>query len=295
MFYKKMLKQLGLTIGITALSLSPIYASEIISTEEPTLLAEETTAVSSPFKFDHLDYNPDLYAYRVSFSVRFDSSKAGCITNISNAGKELVLEEEYNTSDRYLELNTSYLNHQNLGELVLEVTFESGETYNLYINVVPSLKLDLENTTPAISNTIGTNFNFTVSDNASYDLSKLKVRYYYTADGMQGENATVDNVSITYNQAPWYQSITNNVKAQIIPMKVSTNLADTYLELSFTGNEVLDQSAKLTLNTRINKSDWSNYDQSNDCSYPPTRNVCVYYDDQLIIGDDPVTSECCPN
>lgn len=259
-----MLKQLGLTLGIAVLSLSPIYASEIIPTEEPTLLAEETTAVSSPFKFDHLDYNSDLYAYRVSLSVRFDSSKAGRITNISNAG---IIPVTINVT------NTNIDNQKTLS----------------------SLKLDLENTTPAISNTIGTSFNFTVSDNASYDLSKLKVRYYYSSDGMQGENANVDNASITYNEAPWYQSISNNVKAQIIPMKVSTNLADTYLELSFTGNEVLDQSAKLTLNTRINKSDWSNYDQSNDWSYPPTRNVCVYYDDQLIIGDNPVTSECCPN
>lgn len=94
----------------------------------------------------------------------------------------------------YIFFSQNFLKSLPIGAHQIDFNFANAGIIPFTINVtnthidnqktLPSLKLDLENTTPAISNTIGTNFNFTVSDNASYDLSKLKVRYYYTADGM---------------------------------------------------------------------------------------------------------------
>jgi len=49
-------------------------------------------------------------------------------------------------------------------------------------------------------------------------------------------------------------------------MSSSTNNADTYLEISFTGG-TLEPGAHVQIQGRFAKNDWSNYTQSNDYSF----------------------------
>jgi hypothetical protein len=69
--------------------------------------------------------------------------------------------------------------------------------------------------------------------------------------------------------------------------------ADTYLQISFTGG-TLAAGANMEIKLRVHRSDWSNYNQSNDysfaagaSSYSPNQQIGVYYKGTLISGREP--------
>ena len=82
-----------------------------------------------------------------------------------------------------------------------------------------------------------------------FDLSKLVIRYYYTKDDNKEQNFWIDNAGITFNGAPYYVNYTSNVKCKV---------TDQYVELSFAGEQMLADGT-LTIQTRMNNSDWSSY------------------------------------
>jgi aryl-phospho-beta-D-glucosidase BglC (GH1 family) len=84
-----------------------------------------------------------------------------------------------------------------------------------------------------------------------------------------------------------------NVQYQIVKMSSPQPNADTYLEIGFRGG-VLTTGASIEVKIRVHKSDWSNYDQSNDYSfvmgasnYIPAQRMGVYYKGKLIGGSEP--------
>lgn len=133
------------------------------------------------------------------------------------------------------------------------------------------------------TNSISVNFNLVNNRISPVDLSTIKLRYYFTNDGTQTDNFACDyspignsNVSGTFSSA-------------------SASNADKYLEVGFSssaGNLVAGSSIVIT--TRIWKSDWSSFTQTNDYSfnssataYADSTSVTVYQNGSLIWGVEP--------
>ncbi|MBP7793038.1 MAG: T9SS type A sorting domain-containing protein [Candidatus Goldbacteria bacterium] len=121
------------------------------------------------------------------------------------------------------------------------------------------------------------------------DISKFEIRYWYKYDGdFKPEESYVDWAGVNGI------SITDKVDISIISGSFGTQ--DRYVKITFKpdagylGNGLNDY---LEINTRFNKSDWSQYDQSNDwsftgyTSFTPWDKVGVYYDGVLIYGQGP--------
>lgn len=83
--------------------------------------------------------------------------------------------------------------------------------------------------------------------------------------------------------ALWYVSLGNSVRANVYAMESSTDMADSYLEISFLNTDnVINSAATLGINIRIAKTDWSSYKQSNYIN-----GAALYYDGVLISGYEP--------
>ncbi|MEC0328397.1 glycoside hydrolase family 6 protein [Paenibacillus macerans] len=138
--------------------------------------------------------------------------------------------------------------------------------------------------TNAADNQIKPQFNIKNNGTTAVDLSTLKIRYYFTKDGSQDLNAWID----------WAQLGASNIEKTF--GTVSGTDADTYIELSFTAAAGTlapgGQSGDIQL--RISKTDWSNFDESNDYSYdsPKTAyadwdHITLYQNDTLVWGVEP--------
>lgn len=151
---------------------------------------------------------------------------------------------------------------------------------------VQSLKPYTENKSGATTNAISTYLQLRNEGNVPVNYSDVKVRYYLTADGSQPLNFYLD-----------YAVLGNsNVKGQFVRPNPPLANADTYLELSFTGSlgTMYPLSNTGTIQYRIAKQDWSNFNQSNDHSYqngsnPMSENsrVVVYVAGTRVYGTEP--------
>lgn len=94
----------------------------------------------------------------------------------------------------------------------------------------------------------------------------MKIRYYFTSDGTQVNQFVVDYA--TCGSA--------NVGGNFYPVSSVKTGADTYLEVGFTSSAgTLAAGASTEVQVRFNKSDWTNYDQSNDYSFNSTASSYV--------------------
>lgn len=116
--------------------------------------------------------------------------------------------------------------------------------------------------------------------------SNLTVRYYFTADGNQPLNVYLD-----------YAQLGNLVKGTLGKLSPAVGKADTYLELSFAGAGTLyPLSTTGTIQYRIAKADWSNFNQTNDHSYKPSGpmiengTMTAYLNGVLVYGSEPSTA-----
>ena len=133
-----------------------------------------------------------------------------------------------------------------------------------------SIEVQLMNAnTAATSNQLYPRFRVINTGTSGIDLANLKLRYYYTKDGSQAQTFNVDWAANVYTGLPSGSVIGSFVSAS------GTN-TDTYLEISFTGSAgTLAPGATLEVQTRVNKSDWSNYNQANDYSFNATATTFV--------------------
>ncbi|AEM74912.1 glycoside hydrolase family 9 protein [Caldicellulosiruptor acetigenus] len=119
------------------------------------------------------------------------------------------------------------------------------------------------------------------------DLSKVKIRYWYTADdGVMKQSAVCD----------WAQIGAVNVTFRFVRLRKAVAKADHYLEIGFTNNAGKLQPGKDSgdIQLRFNKSNWGNYDQSNDwswvqsmTSYGENKKITLYIDGKLVWGQEP--------
>jgi len=135
----------------------------------------------------------------------------------------------------------------------------------------------------ASTNQIQMALKFTNTGNSPIALTSVMARYWYTVDTPQEQVVACDYATIDCQ----------HVQYQIVKMSSPQPNADTYLEIGFTEG-VLTTGASIEVKLRIHKSDWSNYDQSNDYSfvagannYIPAQRIGLYYKGKLIGGSEP--------
>lgn len=139
----------------------------------------------------------------------------------------------------------------------------------------------------ASTNTLTNNFKLVHKSGNDIDLSKLEIRYYFTADGSEGQTVWCDNAAAQMNKAPWYSPYTSKVNGKVIKMDAAKAGADCYIQITINASEMISAGTTLEIATRTAKSNWSNYDQTNDYSYGNAGKVCVYYDGNLVAGVEP--------
>ncbi len=123
----------------------------------------------------------------------------------------------------------------------------------------------------------------------SVPMSELKIRYWYTTD-----TAVADGWGCLYagNGTPGCGNITTS----IVTLNPARTNADRYLEIGFTAaaGSIPAYASSSDIQNRISKTDWSNYNQSNDYSFDATKTayadwtkVTMYRNGVLVWGTEP--------
>ncbi len=120
----------------------------------------------------------------------------------------------------------------------------------------------------------------------SVPLSELTVRYWYTVDGDTPQTYVCD----------WAQMGCANITASFVKLSVPTSTADYYLELRFTSaaGSIGANTPSNEIRQRFHKTNWANYNESNDYSYDSTKTayadwnrVTLYRNGVLVWGVEP--------
>ncbi|WP_224367028.1 glycoside hydrolase family 9 protein [Hyalangium versicolor] len=127
---------------------------------------------------------------------------------------------------------------------------------------VSVLYRDADANSPA-NNQIKPHFKIANGGTASVALSELKVRYYFTPDSGESVQVSCD----------WAVAGCANVTSTVVPLATPKTGATHYLELGFTSGagSVAPGQDSGEFQIRLNKSNWSNFDESNDYSFDPTK------------------------
>jgi hypothetical protein len=135
----------------------------------------------------------------------------------------------------------------------------------------------------ATTNQLQIALKLTNTSNSAIDLKNVVLRYWYTVDVPKEEVTVCDYATIDCG----------NVQERIVKMQPPRSGADEYLELSFSSVSLMANSST-EIKVRVHKSDWSNYDQSNDYSfvqnantYQPALHIGIYEQGKLIEGQEP--------
>lgn len=133
------------------------------------------------------------------------------------------------------------------------------------------------------TNTLYPKYILTNTGNVSIDLKDVRIRYYYTIDGEKEQNFWCD----------WSNAGTVNITGNFVKLSEPFEKADYYLEMGFKPEAgVIKPGDQIEIHTRIAKSDWTEYTQTNDYSYTFSKHdyilwdkVTVFISDEMIWGD----------
>ncbi|WP_157815914.1 cellulose binding domain-containing protein [Spirosoma pollinicola] len=119
--------------------------------------------------------------------------------------------------------------------------------------------------------------------NVPLPVSSLKLRYYFTSDNGQLANVYVDYADMG----------TANVQARVMQLASPVNGADSYVELSFSGNtgQLNPLSSLGFVDFRLVRSDYGLFNQANDYSYAANygnvglnNHITAYLNNNLVFG-----------
>ncbi|GAB4205409.1 MAG: hypothetical protein OHK0022_31440 [Roseiflexaceae bacterium] len=138
--------------------------------------------------------------------------------------------------------------------------------------------------TAAGDNQIKPHFNIVNTGSSSVPLSELKIRYWYTIDGDRTQSFNCDYAVVGCA----------SLSGTFVRLASATTGADYYLEIGFSSGTLAANGQSGEIQTRFNKSDWTNYTETGDYSYDPTKTafadwskVTLYRNGTLVWGTEP--------
>lgn len=156
--------------------------------------------------------------------------------------------------------------------------------YNSVYAADVNLQMYNSNTSVA-TNSLALKFKITNSATTPINLTDVKLRYYYTVDGDKQQSFYCDQAGILTGSNN-YMGITTNVTGTFVKMSTATDNADYYLEIGFNNTaNTLDLGATAEIQARVAKSDWSNYNQTNDYSFNSSATQYVKSDKIVLLLD----------
>ncbi len=124
------------------------------------------------------------------------------------------------------------------------------------------------------SNTIFIRYQLENTGQLPVNLKDVKIQYFYTIDGEMPQNYFPD----------WSNIGAANVIGEFIRLEEPLIGADHLLQVAFKESAgILEPGEKIELHSRIGKTDWSNFNQSNDYSFNPDAQDYVSWDKVLLL------------
>jgi len=142
--------------------------------------------------------------------------------------------------------------------------------------------------TNAGDNQIKPHFRIVNAGTSSMPLSELKIRYWFTREGTASQSFWCDWAAIPGS--------CTNVTGTFVQVNQARTGANFYLEISFTpaAGSIAAGSQSGEIQARFAKADWSNYTETGDYSFDPTKtsftdwdHVTLYRNGVLVWGTEP--------
>ena len=249
---------------------------------QPPVNSSEITPTSSSFDINVTNQKD------IAVTMTLNGNTLNGITRGTNT---LVSGTDYTVTGNVVTIKKEYLSTLSTGNTTLTFDFSAGSDKNLTITVkdtsqqvTSNLEVQMYNgVTSASSNTLSIKYKLLNNGTTPIDLTKVKLRYYYTIDSTKSQSFWCD----------WASMGSANVTGSFTAISSSNPNANYYFETGFsTGTLAPGSSAELQI--RIAKDDWSNYTQTNDYSFRDTGNsyaawsyVTAYVDNVLGWGIEP--------
>ncbi|MEH1129295.1 S8 family serine peptidase [Micromonospora sp. CPCC 206061] len=246
--------------------------------------APSSTAYSFPVAIDRQPGVAASALQSLTVNVSYDDGVTWQPATVSGSGDARTVTVTHPAGDGFVSLRSQA---QDAGGNTVDQTII--RAYRLGGTTAPpppvSLKAQYQvGSAAATTNQIGNQLRLVNTGTNPVSLANVKIRYWYTADGAQSQQYHCDFAAIGC------AAVTGSFTSLGAPRPG----ADTYLELSFASG-TLDAGANTgAIQSRWNKSDWTNYTQTNDHSFDPTKTasadwtrVTVHYQGQLVWGSEP--------
>lgn len=217
----------------------------------------------------------------------------------NSAGSLAAGSSSGDIQSRYANTDWSVFNEANDHSIGTNISYADKPAITLYRNGVlvwgtepvaeaPVVKLNVfsEAKSSGSSNTISTFVDIKNEGNVPVDYNDITARYWFTSDGVSPLKFWLDYAKIG-------NSAVSGSFVALTPVRTNANV---YLELKVAppATTCYPLTSTGTIQYRISKTDWSNFNQLNDHSWrngamAQNSSITIYYRGQLVFGTEPST------